>query len=580
MKTKNFFSKLFVTMNIFVLLLSIFMLAGCSKAIKVDTSKSQLHLLIFAGGDGIKWLENAKEIFEERYADVSLEEGKVGVQVWIDDGKGGNYESTNCVDALHLGENDICFTAINYPYAISKNTLMDITDLVKEKYDSVDFDGDGTPELVSIEDKMNSTNKNFFNFDGKYYGLPYMSYLDGITYDIDLFEEKGFYILSNGNYSTPDAFENHIYNGRGELSAGLDGIKGTYDDGLPSTWNEMRDLINHIRESGVIPFIWDNVNVYQRTNLFNAIWASYEGENNYNLNYSMDGTYVGTPITYNGEQFTEKEIHDYNGYLISSQNGKLAAITAIKDMTAYATTSSNPGTYYNSTNSHTDAQTRYLKSNTKYRTTGLNYPIAMIIESSYWVNEAKQTFTDMVDLLGEEYSSLNRRFGYMPIPSFQNMEDENITNQINTTLTLSANCPYSAFINNYSNNKEVAKEFFKFIYSNEILSMSTGITGNYRGVKTILSESDMKKMSFYQLQCYDLLNNNVLVNRSTPGDTRFSTLNQSFMNGWYDTIIDPVQGKLPNLFDYFISNPNVSPKTLFDYYSNINESIWGIKEND
>ena len=52
------------------------------------------------------------------------------------------------------------------------------------------------------------------------------------------------------------------------------------------------------------------------------------------------------------------------------------------------------------------------------------------------------------------------------------------------------------------------------------------------------------------------------------------------MNGWYDTIIDPVQGKLPNLFDYFISNPNVSPKTLFDYYSNINESVWGIKEND
>lgn len=571
---KTYLTKILCTvMCVLLVATSVVMLVGCNEE-KVDSSKAQLHLLLFNGGDGREWLDNAVALFEERYANTAFEDGKVGVQVWIDDGKEGIYDSQNCVDAMHLANNDIFFTNISYPYALGKGALMDITDIVKEKYDSVDLDGDGVAELCSIEDKMDSTSKNFFCIDGKYYGSRYMSYIDGITYDVDLFEEKGFYFLSNGQFSQAGEFQDHVYTGRGTLSAGADGEEGTWDDGLPVTWEQMRQLISHIRDCGVIPFTWDNAHVYQRQNFFEAVWASYEGANNYNLNYSMNGTYNGTAINVGGEYLSEVAVTPSTGWKIAAQNGKYAAITAIKDITAAATTSSQAGTYYNKANSHTDAQTRYVKSNTSRRTTGLNFPIAMLIESSYWQNEAKATFDELGSQLDSKYSLLNHRYGYMPMPRF--IGTDNVPDQLNTELVLSGACGYSAFINNFTQHEQVAKEFYKFIYSNEILSMSTGITGNYRGVKTVLADSDKAKMSYYQYLCYTLQNENTSVNRSLPADKRFAVGAQPVMEGWYYTIYDSTNARLGDLFDYFIANQAVATETVFGNYLRFNASNWSV----
>ena len=53
----------------------------------LDAKKTQLYVRNYQGGFGNKWLYNGKAKLEEKYKDVSLEDGKQGVQVLITDVK-------------------------------------------------------------------------------------------------------------------------------------------------------------------------------------------------------------------------------------------------------------------------------------------------------------------------------------------------------------------------------------------------------------------------------------------------------------------------------------------------------------
>ena len=74
--------------------LSCLPLAGCGNGNNaVDNTKTHLSVLAYDGGIGSQWLKNAAKRFEEKYANVSFEEGKTGVVIDITndklDGKNG-----------------------------------------------------------------------------------------------------------------------------------------------------------------------------------------------------------------------------------------------------------------------------------------------------------------------------------------------------------------------------------------------------------------------------------------------------------------------------------------------------------
>ena len=72
--------------------LSMGVMAGCkppidSGDVQVDTTKSQLSVANYDGGVGSDWFRTVIKNFEEKYAKVSFEDGKEGVQIVPDIGK-------------------------------------------------------------------------------------------------------------------------------------------------------------------------------------------------------------------------------------------------------------------------------------------------------------------------------------------------------------------------------------------------------------------------------------------------------------------------------------------------------------
>ena len=67
------------------LLLSFF--SACGPQDTIDETKTQLYVGIFEGGVGTAWLDDLVLGFEEKYKDVSFEQGKTGVEIKISESK-------------------------------------------------------------------------------------------------------------------------------------------------------------------------------------------------------------------------------------------------------------------------------------------------------------------------------------------------------------------------------------------------------------------------------------------------------------------------------------------------------------
>ena len=70
--------------------------------------------------------------------------------------------------------------------------------------------------------------------NGSYYALPHYEIYTGLVYDADLFTEKAFYFAKGGGWTDEDS----------EKSCGPDGIYNTYDDGLPSSYEEFYKMMD------------------------------------------------------------------------------------------------------------------------------------------------------------------------------------------------------------------------------------------------------------------------------------------------------------------------------------------------
>lgn len=457
----------------------------------IDSSKTQLEISNFNGGFGGEWLEIAKARFEELYKDTSFEEGKVGVQVRITPTKD---QGTALADLMSTSGMHIYFTqGIDYYDCVNRGLLADITDVVTGSLSDYG-------ENKTIESKFNDQQKSFLKTsENKYYGIPHYASYDGIQYDVDLFEEKGFYFAADPNVdANTTKYNTWLDNGNNGFimdktdtrSNGPDGKPNTSDDGLPATYEEFYKLLDYIVDGGCTPFVWTGQfrSDYIK-GLISSLAVDYEGYDQMMLNYTFNGTatHLVKSIDDNGNVTFEEptQIDNTNGYMMLKSAGRYYGMSFYQQITSKST-------YYNSscfneTVSHLGAQQEFLFSRPEAKK-----PIAMLAEGSYWVNESKDTFATIAAQYDEEYSIMNRKLGMMPLPKVSEKqigEGQTVQDGLSSYCLINATCT--------GVHLDLAKKFLKFVNTDESLREFTVTTNSPKSLNYDLTESDLEKLSYY-----------------------------------------------------------------------------------
>lgn len=483
--------------------------SGCNRQQQqtFDSSKTQLYVANYEGGHGNEWLNSIKTKFEDMYADQSFEEGKMGVEVVTLTSK--EYEVGKISSTLNnLSNVDVIFTtsASMYQSMVSGGQLLDITDAVTEKLTEHN-------ENKSIEDKMSESFKNWFKVDGKYYGMPFFIGDYSIQYDVDLWEREDAYLYfsksGDNETGTNNTFVESLDEERG---MGPDGKYGTYDDGLPSTFDEFYNLCDKMVDLGYKALVWNNLSAYL-TNFLISLSVDVAGIDNITAKNNLNGQITdpivdfedGKPII--GDPLTISMENGYEAFKSSSMYYPLAFLEKII---------SEQGNWIDSRDC-IDGGLTYLEAQSKFVTSSPSsdiVDIGMLFEGPWWYNECSGARKDL-SIYGEDQS--NRRWGNMPFPkatAAHRMTDRE--DGISNT-TINANVALCGIKKNISSNKEqLAKDFLRFFATDVQLSEFTKITSLRAGYNYTVSESDLKDCSYYAKSLDDRYSNAELYNLFTP----------------------------------------------------------------
>ena len=443
----------------------------------IDENRTQIYISHYNGGVGNAWFKPLKERFETAYADYELN-GKKGVQLLMSNHKTRGSQEISSVSASQM---DVFFSdGFDYYEGLSKNLFLDISDAVN----ATNSDG------KKIIDKLNPEQQRYYNYNGKYYALPHYAYYGGLTYNVDLFEDELLYFSSNK--SVNGGFITSLDDAK---SAGPDGKTGTYDDGLPATYDEFFKLCDRMVDQDVIPFTWSGTYGKAYFNsLFARLFATYEGKEQAMLNFSYNGTanHLVDEIKSDGTVVLKEptQITLDNGYEIYSTAGRYYALKFVErifsDRNYYDFNNVNNGT-----DSHTDAQTRYVLSSYD----SAKQSIAFFVDGTYWENEAYDVgaFSTLNNLY--KVTREQTRFAYMPMPKIDEShigEKDVLVESGSSLMFINANvqtrCPEKI---------ELLKEFVKFANTDESLVEFVVSTNSFKALDYDLSEADEAKLSYF-----------------------------------------------------------------------------------
>ena len=452
-------------------------LSGCFRRDEIqeyDPTKTYLYIGNFDGGLGDEWLSYLAEEYMASHEDVVIK---------INNDK-DRYADATLLERMDDYGNDMYFVnSVTYSNYVGRGKMLDITDVVTENL---------AGENKSIEDKMNSTLRDYYRTDnGKYYAVPFFDSIFGTVYDVDLFEQEGLYFNENGNLMCDDPSST-------VKSAGPDGNPDTeYDNGLPATFTEWKELVYTMsRGLSIIPYIWTGEYTYYRYRYLTSIWADYEGKSNFDINMTFDGAY-----TFDGDS-ESTAITVENAYLLQKQLGKKYALE-------FAEYIIRNGLYvassFDSTNTHMMAQRSYLlRAESDSR-------VAMILEGGWWENEAREFFDTMATSSGAQYAYGTRKFAFMPTPKSDDGKSANGTTLISSTGNS------VAFITANTAVADLAKDFLRFVHSDYSLRTFTRMTGAIRPYDYELQEEDLNEMTHFAKNMWEIY-------RSEDTDISYVTL--------------------------------------------------------
>ncbi len=481
-----------------VVLCSSFSFTGCASAGSggaeaIDENKTQLYVSNYDGGVGQAWLDSIEKKFEEANKNVCFEPGtdKKGVQIIVTP----NESSGNTLADGIAGSPDEVFFAetVPYYYLVEQNLIADITDVVTSA---------PAPGEATIESRLTPEQQtNFKVVDGKYYALPHYQTFRGISYDVDLFEKRLLYFAKNKNNGN-DGF---VSSKTEERSLGPDGKTGTengidysLDDGLPSTYDEFFELCDYMLMRNVTPFVWTGQFSDYTSYVLEAIASAYSTKAESLLSCTFDSgaetVRVVTSVNNGVPTIEEKTITNETGYYVYQLAGNYYALDFLDRII------SNKNYYYslstNTTFSHLNAQEEFIYSSLE------NKPIAMLIDGSWWTNEAENSgaFSRSVADFGERAE--NRRFAYMPVPC-KASESEVVKGGTIMKDALRSYAFINAKVKTDENKLKLAKEFLKFCYTESALQEFTVETGVPKALNYTITNEQKAQMDYFAQNLWD-----------------------------------------------------------------------------
>ena len=516
-----------------------------------DATKANLSIATYDGGVGRAWLDEAASRFEAKYANAThFQEGRVGVKISVDGDK-VKYTGINLAQSGSLSK-DIYFTeAVDYYEFVNNDLVLDLTDVVTGSM--ADYG-----ETRTIADKIDGAIKDFMTKkDGKYYMVPFYDGFYGFIYDIDLFESKGFYLDKDGDFfgindcDSPESFA--------QLKAnGPDGEHGTYDDGLPATYEEMIALCDQIVGKGCIPFCYSGSYPGYVNRAFFSYVADYEGYDGFMLNNSFSGSAsLVKSVTDDGSLMGNVELETVtispsNGYEVQRQAGKYYAL---KMQEALFGSPKYVGGTYNALD-YTVAQSEFIKS--KYA----QKPYAMLTEGVWWENEAQATFVEIETLKGEKKS--DRNFGFMPVPKVDAAHAGGQT-------MFSVNNSFG-FVSKNVENVELAKEFMRFLHSDAEMSKFSAKTSIPRSLNYEVSPEDRETATPYGKSMIDMRSKATVVYPYSSLEFVINHAGNFENDAWFGQT--SIGGKtLKNPFNAF-KDGSATAKTYFDGLWTYQQKNW------
>lgn len=505
-------------------------LSGCAKT-GYDETKTQVFVANYDGGVGSQWLNELKPRFEEAYKDVSFEDGKTGVELIIDPNR--SYQGTANLRSMKTSYNQVYFSeSIYLPELINAGLLYDISDIVEEN-----------TEGGSIESRMMEQERAAISAygNGKYYAIPHYEMYNGVIYDIDLFEEKGFYFsanpLSGSKGFVMDKDEKRSLGPDGKTGVDeVTGIDYSLDDGLPATTDEFLELMNYIAvDNSMIPIIWSGASKQYSNMLLEKLMLNYDGaeasEVFYHFNYGVTDPVknkIVTSFTDGGDPVIEEiEINERNGYLLRQSASKYYALDLMEKL--YANDRYYPSTATSGTGSHEVVHEKFIYSNIDPAET----PIAMMIEGSYWYRESSDIFSRSI--ADFPATSADRNFGIMPLPLGDGVEKQVLGN------TYYSYCVVNGNIEGDEAAEKAVKTFLQFVYSDAELRAFTTSTGTARQFRYELSDEEFNGMNRYYQNMWTARKNGDVVTSASTNELFYnnaSKLSQSYYVAWDSTVRD------------------------------------------
>ena len=525
----------------------------------IDQTKTQIYVSNYSGGYGSDWLAAVKQRFEEANKDTVYEDGKKGVQILINSIKNtADTESTRILD----GRDEVYFTEQSSYFTLKQQGILgDITDVVTETLPG---------ESSSILSKMSDEQKSFYgiseNGTAHYYALPHYSGYFGITYNVDLFDEKGFYFAAT---PTSDRLADQFITARNsKKSVGPDGVSGTSDDGLPTTYEEYFQLCEYIAQKGCTPFLSNGHNYKDYlTWLVNAFATAYEGKEEMNKAYTLEGTTNTLATIVDGVlklDETGTVLSTENGYETSRMAGKYYALKFLE--TLFSNSNYHNTKITNSGYSHTNAQDDFLYAGND----GVTDSIAMLSDGIWWENEASSTFEAMAQAKGDSFSKKNRHFAFMPLPSATAEKAAEHKSTLHDVL-------YSfCFVkSNVDESKKGAiKDFLKFCNTDESLVEYTVTTNTPKALNYTMNESDLAKMSPFGRSVYELRQKSDIV--YPYASSSFYINNQSRFDPKYQYSVIDETGASITYCPEAIAEKKLSAEKVFEGLHRYYQTNWSL----
>lgn len=457
-----------------------------------DPTKTQVQVFTYNAGFKDEWLWQLEADFEEANKDTVYEEGKKGVQIHHE----GAMKQFSSDDIKNSNFDVFFFEGGDYYSWRQSGALEDLTGIVTatNKYDN-----------KTIKSKMNEKQISYFggltseNAEEKYYAVPHYKGAMGIIYNVEIFDEYGFYISDSETTSLISKTNPNKSKGPDGKTGTENGVDYSMDDGLPATYDEFFYLCGQMLKRTVTPFVLPGTFTDYYVNiLYNALQAEYEGLEQMELNLSFKGEATdlikvndaGTAIVKDsdGNPVIESATIDYtNGYDVFRQAGKYYALDFVKKLVGKEAYYNEDG--FNTAFTQTDAQETFLKSGTDMSVSDEKY--AMLVDGSWWEAEANVIFNNMAKK-DDKYSKQNRKFGWMPLPKANKAKLKEGNNVFLDYLEASV-CVKA----NLGANKQAALDFVQYVCSDGALDKFTDITHALKDFNYEVSEETYKNANYF-----------------------------------------------------------------------------------